>query len=58
VFTLTNKNRRITELNKNKNKLVDRGEGRECSENYFLYNSTVFIKCFLSYLSSTLFLYL
>jgi hypothetical protein len=35
VFTLTNKNKRRTELNENKNKLLNRGEGRECSESYF-----------------------
>jgi hypothetical protein len=36
VFTLTNKNRRRTELNENKNKFLDRGERREYSEIYFL----------------------
>jgi hypothetical protein len=35
MFTLTNKNRRRTELNENKSKLLDRGEGRECSKSYF-----------------------
>jgi hypothetical protein len=30
VFTLTNKNKRSTELNENKNKLLDRGEKSEC----------------------------
>jgi hypothetical protein len=35
LFTLTNKNGRRTELNENKNKLLNRGNGRECSENCF-----------------------
>jgi hypothetical protein len=47
MYTLTNKNTQITELNKNKNKLLDRGEKIEYSEIYFLYNSTYFIKCSL-----------
>jgi hypothetical protein len=60
VFTLSNKNKRITKLNENKNKLLDRKERRECSENYFLYNLTVFAKCFLSLISlyTTLFVVL
>jgi hypothetical protein len=39
VFTPTNKNRRRTELNENKNKFLDRGEEKKCSEICFLYNS-------------------
>jgi hypothetical protein len=57
VFTLTNKNKRKTELNENKNKLLNRGEGRECSESCFLYNSIVFTKCFLSLISLIFTLY-
>jgi hypothetical protein len=55
VFTLTNKNKRRTKLNENKNKLLDRREKREYSENYFLYNSTC-LQSVLS-LSSLLFLH-
>jgi hypothetical protein len=39
------------QINNFPNKLLDRREERECSENYFLYNSTVCIKCFLSLIS-------
>jgi hypothetical protein len=58
VFTLINKNTRITELNENKNKLLDRGEGKKCSESCFFYNLTVFTKYFLSCFYTTLLLYL
>jgi hypothetical protein len=56
MLTLTNKNIRRTELNENKDKFLDQGEGRECFESCFLYNSTMFTKYFISLYTTPLFI--